>query len=148
MFLLLFLSFDINALAFFKMPYYKTGSLIIFIFFLFYLFLFYREERKYNFVSKETEEINCDYGVKVLFLNAFALFLSMYFLYLGSKLLVDSSVYIANNIFNVSEKVIGIILVAFGTSIPEIVVSLFSVVKKKQRLLLEILLVVIYLILD
>ncbi|UGQ16971.1 calcium/sodium antiporter [Borrelia sp. RT1S] len=134
MFLLLLFSFDPNALAFFKMPYHKTSSSIIFIFFLFYLFLFYKEERKYHFVLKEVEEISCDYGVRFLLLNAFSLFLSIYFLYLGSKLLVDSSVYIAHNIFNVSEKVIGIILVAFGTSIPEIVVSLFSVARKETEI--------------
>ncbi|QMU98967.1 calcium/sodium antiporter [Borrelia sp. A-FGy1] len=134
MFLLLVLSFDINYLEFFRMPYYKISSLIILIFFLFYLILFYREEKKYNLVSKEIKEANCDYGIKFLFLNAFALFLGIYFLYLGSKLLVDSSVYIAHNVFNVSEKVIGIILVAFGTSIPEIAVSLFSVVKKETEI--------------
>ncbi|UER67362.1 calcium/sodium antiporter [Borrelia sp. BU AG58] len=134
MFLLLLFSFDLNSLAFFKMPYHRTSSLVIFILFLFYLFLFYREEKKYNFVSKDAEEVNCDYGIKFLFLNTFVLTLSIYFLYLGSKLLVDSSVYIAHNIFNVSEKVIGIILVAFGTSIPEIVVSLFSVARKESEI--------------
>ncbi|AWG42555.1 sodium:proton exchanger [Candidatus Borreliella tachyglossi] len=134
MFLLLLLSFDFNSVAFFKMPYYRMSSLIIFIVFLSYLFLFYREEKKYNTVAKDLEGVSYAYGWRFLSLNAFTLMLSMYFLYLGSKLLVDSSVYIAHNIFNVSEKVIGIVLVAFGTSIPEIVVSAFSVIKKEAEI--------------
>lgn len=64
------------------------------------------------------------------------LLLSVYFLYLGSKLLIDSSIYIAHNVLNISEKVIGIIFVAFGTSIPEIVVSLFAVIKKESDIAL------------
>ncbi|UPA16036.1 calcium/sodium antiporter [Borrelia coriaceae] len=136
MFLLLLLSFDFGTLSFFKVPYYRTSSLIILFLFLFYLFLFYREEKKYDSVTIDLESGNCDYGFKFLFLNILLLLLSVYFLYLGSKLLIDSSIYIAHNVLNISEKVIGIIFVAFGTSIPEIVVSLFAVIKKESDIAL------------
>ncbi|UPA07510.1 calcium/sodium antiporter [Borrelia hermsii] len=136
MFLLLLLSFDFGTLSFFKVPYYRTSALLILIVFLSYLFLFYREEKKYNSIAKDLENLNCDYGFKFLFLNTLLLLLSICFLYLGSKLLIDSSIYIAHNIFNISEKVIGIVFVAFGTSIPEIVVSLFAVIKKESEIAL------------
>ncbi|APR64661.1 calcium/sodium antiporter [Borrelia anserina] len=134
--LLLLLSFDFGVLAFFKMPYYRTSSLLILVLFLSYLFLFYREEKKYNSVTKDLKDLNYNYGFKFLFLNVLLLLLSIYFLYLGSKLLIDNSIYIAHNVFNISEKVIGIIFVAFGTSIPEIVVSLFAVIKKESDIAL------------
>ncbi|WP_038364216.1 calcium/sodium antiporter [Borrelia persica] len=136
MFLLLLLSFDFGFLAFFKKSYHRISSLIILFVFLSYLFLFYREEKKYNPITKDVDSLDCDYGFKFLFLNSILLFLSMYFLYLGSKLLIDSSIYIAHNIFHISEKVIGIIFVAFGTSIPEIVVSLFAIMKKESDIAL------------
>ncbi|AHH12178.1 Sodium-calcium exchanger [Borrelia hermsii YBT] len=136
MFLLLLLSFDFGTLSFFKVPYYRTSALLILIVFLSYLFLFYREEKKYNSIVKDLENLNCDYGFKFLFLNTLLLLLSICFLYLGSKLLIDSSIYIAHNIFNISEKVVGIVFVAFGTSIPEIVVSLFAVIKKESEIAL------------
>ncbi|BCR20773.1 calcium/sodium antiporter [Borrelia miyamotoi] len=132
MFFLLFFSFDFHSLSFFKVPYDRISALIILVLFLLYLFLFYREEKKYHSIPKNLENFNCDYSVKFLFLNTFILLLSIYFLYLGSKLLIDSSIYIAHNIFNISERVIGIIFIAFGTSIPEIVVSIFAVIKKES----------------
>ena len=132
MFLLLFLSFDFNSLSFFKVPYYRISAFIIFIIFLLYLFLFYREEKKHHLITKDLTYVNCDYSLRFLFVNTFLLLLSIYCLYLGSKLLIDNSIYIAHNIFNVSEKVIGIIFVAFGTSIPEIIVSIFAVIKKES----------------
>ncbi|AFI30943.1 Na+/Ca+ exchange protein, putative [Borrelia crocidurae str. Achema] len=136
MFLLLLLSFDFSSLSFFKVPYHKISSLIILFVFVSYLFLFYREEKKYNVVERDLDNLNCDYGFKFLFLNIMFLFLSVYFLYLGSKLLIDNSIYIAHNIFHISEKVIGIIFVAFGTSIPELVVSLFAIIKKESDIAL------------
>ncbi|UPA10356.1 calcium/sodium antiporter [Borrelia parkeri] len=136
MFLLLLFSFDFDTLSFFKVPYYRTSSLVILILFLSYLFLFYKEEKKYNSIIKNLENLNCNYGFKFLFLNTLLLLLSIYFLYFGSKLLIDSSIYIAHNVFNISEKVIGIIFVAFGTSIPEIIVSLFAVIKKESDIAL------------
>jgi len=52
-------------------------------------------------------------------------------LFLGSKLLVNSSVNIAKSL-NVSEKIIGLTVVAFGTSIPELVTAIVAAVKKES----------------
>jgi cation:H+ antiporter len=54
-------------------------------------------------------------------------------LLLGAQLLVDGSIEIAR-ILGVSEVVIGILLVAFGTSLPELAVSLVSAMKREYGL--------------
>jgi cation:H+ antiporter len=54
-------------------------------------------------------------------------------LLVGAQLLVDGSIEIAR-ILGVSEVVIGILLVAFGTSLPELAVSLVSALKREYGL--------------
>ncbi|MCW3804977.1 calcium/sodium antiporter [Plebeiibacterium marinum] len=51
-------------------------------------------------------------------------------LYLGSELLVRGAVIVAKG-FNVSERVIGISVVAFGTSVPELATSVMAAIKKE-----------------
>lgn len=48
---------------------------------------------------------------------------------LGGQLLVDGASWIAENIFGASERFIGITVVAFGTSLPELVTSLVAIVR-------------------
>ena len=48
----------------------------------------------------------------------------------GSDILVNSAIEIAKK-YNVSEAVIGLSLIAFGTSLPELVVGILSAIKKK-----------------
>ena len=56
--------------------------------------------------------------------------LGIIFLVFGSDLLVSSAIEIAKK-YNVSEAVIGLSLIAFGTSLPELVVGILSAIKKK-----------------
>jgi len=56
--------------------------------------------------------------------------LGILFLVFGSDLLVKSAIEIAK-IYNVSEAVIGLSLIAFGTSLPELVVGILSAIKRK-----------------
>jgi cation:H+ antiporter len=51
-------------------------------------------------------------------------------LYFGSDLLVDNAVIIATN-FNVSEHIISVTIIAFGTSVPELATSIIAVFKKE-----------------
>jgi cation:H+ antiporter len=53
------------------------------------------------------------------------------FLWYGSRLLVDGSVEIARTL-GISERMIGISLIAFGTSVPELAASLVSAYKKEK----------------
>ena len=48
----------------------------------------------------------------------------------GADLLVDSAINIANQL-NIPEAIIGVSLVAFGTSLPELVVGILSAIRKK-----------------
>ncbi|WNY65640.1 calcium/sodium antiporter [Borreliella andersonii] len=134
MFLLLLLSFDFRSYSFFVRPYDRFSSFSILILFLSYLLLFYKEEKLYASLESSFQEgvSNLNQSFNFIFFNLLSFVISMYFLYLGSKLLVDGALYIANNVFNVSEKLIGIILVAFGTSVPELVVSLFAIIRKES----------------
>lgn len=134
MFLLLLLSFDFRSYSFFAAPYNRLSSLSILILFLSYLLFFYKEEKAHFSLKNPSQEGlgNVNQSLNFIFFNTLSFFISMYFLYLGSKLLVDGALYIANNVFNVSEKLIGIIVVAFGTSVPELVVSLFAIIRKES----------------
>ena len=56
--------------------------------------------------------------------------LSSILLYLGSELFVESSIFFANY-FGVSERVIGLTMVAMGTSLPELATTLVAIYKKE-----------------
>ena len=74
------------------------------------------------------EEINkSEYST---FLSVFLVLFGIIFLIYGSDLFVDSAISIANY-FNVSEAVIGLSIIAFGTSLPELVVGIISALKRK-----------------
>lgn len=52
----------------------------------------------------------------------------------GSKLIVDNAIQIATR-FGLSEAMIGVTIVALGTSLPELVVSIVSVSRKEHELM-------------
>ena len=56
--------------------------------------------------------------------------LSSILLYSGSELFVESSIFFANY-FSVSERVIGLTMVAMGTSLPELATTLVAIYKKE-----------------
>ena len=58
------------------------------------------------------------------------LIVSSLLLFIGSELFVDSAIFFAKY-FQVSERVIGLTLVAIGTSLPELVTSLVAIYKKE-----------------
>ena len=67
----------------------------------------------------------------------YSLFISIIFivggiilLIYGSDLFVESAINIANQL-NISEAIIGVSLVAFGTSLPELVVGILSAIRRK-----------------
>ena len=58
------------------------------------------------------------------------IFVSSIMLYFGSEFFVESSIYFADY-FGVSERIIGLTIVAIGTSLPEVVTTLVAVFKKE-----------------
>ena len=63
-------------------------------------------------------------------LSIFLIFIGILFLIYGSDLFVGSAINIANY-YRVSEAVIGLSIIAFGTSLPELVVGIMSAFKRK-----------------
>ncbi len=78
--------------------------------------------------DEDLEEIqtNTASNIKILAL----IIISSVLLYFGSELFVNSSIYFAEY-FGVSERVIGLTLVAIGTSLPELVTTLVAIYKSE-----------------
>ena len=56
-------------------------------------------------------------------------------LYIGSELLVENAVFISRE-FGVSERVIGVTIIAIGTSLPELITSIIAALSKRTDLAL------------
>ncbi|MCB9363120.1 MAG: calcium/sodium antiporter [Flavobacteriales bacterium] len=78
-------------------------------------------------INDETEQVNSN---KNFFKNIFFVIIGVAGLAFGANWLLDGAVQIALN-FGVSEYVIGATIVAFGTSVPELVTSLVAAFKKQ-----------------
>ena len=88
--------------------------------------------------SAPTDPIKQDYEAEIpvnvsMRVALFWLVVGLVTLLIGAQLLVDGSIEIARYL-GVSEVVIGILLVAFGTSLPELAVSLVSAMKGEYGL--------------
>jgi len=109
------------------------GTILIILFglFLYYNIYFARKDREEKKeIEKELETEKIDRKKRWLW-NIFRVLIGLALLVIGSKFLVDSSVEIAKTI-GISEMVIGLTLVAIGTSIPELATSLVATIKKEQ----------------
>lgn len=69
-----------------------------------------------------------------MLLFALAAFIGIAFLAYGSKITIDSATPIARSL-GISEIVIGLTMVAFGTSLPELATAIISVIKKENEIL-------------
>ena len=78
----------------------------------------------------ELDNAEIDKNDYSMIISLILIVLGVIFLVFGSDLLVSSAIEIAKK-YNVSEAVIGLSLIAFGTSLPELVVGILSAIKKK-----------------
>ena len=78
--------------------------------------------------SLNLEDINKSAYSK--FFSIILIIIGIIFLIYGSELFVSSAINLAN-VLNISEAVIGLSIIAFGTSLPELVVGIMSAVKRK-----------------
>jgi len=97
---------------------------------LFGLFLFYAYK---NMKTTASESEGENISVKTLSTVKIVLFIifGLVFLIIGGRLVVNSAVAIAHAL-NISEKVIGLTIVAVGTSLPELVTSITAIIKKSN----------------
>lgn len=85
---------------------------------------------KYTFSFKTEKELSSKLEVV---LNIIKFILGGLGIYFGAKLLVDKGTELAT-IMHISEDVIGLTLVAVGTSLPELVTTITAIVKKQSSL--------------
>lgn len=97
----------------------KDGMILLFIYVIYMSYMIYsKKEENRNF---ENKSISISKSILVLIISAL-------FLGLGSRLLVDNGTIIARNL-GISEAVIGITVIALGTSLPELITSLTALKK-------------------
>lgn len=123
--IVLFLDKEINGLS----PNMISRSDAIAILLIFSVFLYYIFSISRNKIDEDEEPGKFGLGKSLLFVG-----LGLTGIVLGSDLVVDSATNIAKTL-GISERVISLSIIAFGTSLPELVTSIISSIKKEQDIL-------------
>lgn len=103
---------------------YRGGAMVLFALFLLFLSYLFVLAKKQQDDDKEVKNMS---STKMILFVLFGIAA----LVLGAKLTVDSAVNIAHAL-NVSERVIGLTIIAFGTSLPELVTCVVAAIKKRS----------------
>jgi len=117
--------FFLSTILFFIVSLYGVFLRLFVIVFLILFFIFI----KYSIKESSISSTNKDDGKDKIFINIFLVVVSIFGLYFGSNLLVDNGVKLAR-ILKVSELLIGVTVMAVGTSLPELTASIVSVFRK------------------
>jgi cation:H+ antiporter len=96
---------------------------------LFYIFYSYKSEKKFVNENKDIKEEISEVKEKPLYISLIMAIAGIAMTIYGAKLLVDSAITIARN-FGISEAIIGLTVVAIGTSLPELASSVSASIKK------------------
>jgi len=99
-----------------------------FLFLLLVFFLYYLLKKKYT-KNHDTQSFEVMTNFKIVVY----LFLGSFCLWLGSELLIDGAVKLGS-ILGVSDRIISITVVAFGSSVPELATSLMAVIKNEKAI--------------
>lgn len=100
----------------------EGGSMLL-VFFVFLYYVFYQMKRNEHIETEYTHMLT----VKIWML----IILGLSGLIIGGQLVVDNSIALAKH-FGVSEKIIGLTIIAAGTSLPELVTSIVAAIKKNS----------------
>ena len=111
------------CMSYFFLPFNFIFSLIA----IFFLFLIMVLQVKKD--SLDVNEVN-EKGDYSIIVSLILIIVGIVLLIYGSDLFVESAVSIANNL-NISEAIIGVSLVAFGTSLPELSVGILSAIRRR-----------------
>ncbi len=118
----------------------KIDGLILLLFFL--MFLVYTrhqiERKESKTVQKKFfKEFSSESGKSAvpLFRTLFVFFVGLFAVFLGAKFVVTSATLIARG-FGVSEAIIGLTLIAVGTTLPELMISIVGILKKEYDLVI------------
>ena len=104
------------------------GMLLISLLVVFTIFTYRSIKKEKHDKKKEKDHAIVTYS-RNFYLKSFGLLaLGIAFLYVGSELTVNNAVSIAKS-FDISEKIIGITIIAIGTSLPELITSVVAIRK-------------------
>lgn len=103
----------------------RTDGLVLLIFFSAFLYYIFRSMKKEDIPADITDQKVSGYYLAGMIVFGLA------GLILGGQLVVDNSIQVASQL-GVSEKVIGLTIVAAGTSLPELVTSVVAALKQKS----------------
>ena len=78
-----------------------------------------------------SEELNDNQNNKSYFKTFFLIIVGGFFLWLGSEVLIKGVIDLASN-FGISERIVSLSVVAFGTSIPELTTSIVAIIRKEK----------------
>jgi cation:H+ antiporter len=104
----------------------RIDGLILLMFFAIFVFYVFKNMKTSEIIDVKPQTPLFSFGKSSLFIV-----LGMTLLVLGGKIVVDSAVNLAVAL-NISEKVIALTIVALGTSLPELAVSVIAVTKKNE----------------
>ncbi|TFV96212.1 calcium/sodium antiporter [Algoriphagus kandeliae] len=111
------------------------GILLFCLFIIFNFYLFWLEKKGAAEQFKEVEE-EIEQVKKLSWWMALGLFFGgIVGLYFGSELLVENAVLISRN-YGVSERIIGVTIIAIGTSLPELITSVMAAIAKETDMAL------------
>lgn len=102
------------------------GAILIILFLCYLGYLFIMSKSDSDNLPDDTEECSESAPVPKLVL---LLVIGVLLIILGSNLTVDSATFLAKN-FGVSDRIIGLTIVAFGTSLPELATCIAAAIKK------------------
>lgn len=105
--------------------------LLFFIIYMYYVFEVAKKNKKDIIATEEEQEEEIE--IMSLTKSNLWIFLGIIGLFIGGKLIIDSAVYISK-FFGISEAVIGLTVIAIGTSLPELVTSVIAALKRKSDL--------------
>ncbi len=105
----------------------KLDAILLIIIMITYIMFQLNESKELNIKRLNKLDINKDFSwIKSVGL----LIIGFFFVMSGAHFVIESASAIANS-FGISEWIIGIILISFGTSLPELAVSISAVIKGK-----------------
>ena len=104
----------------------------LFIAFICYTIMMAKKGEDFDEISEEEKQRSAEEGKKrKIIVNIIYIIIGIIALKIGGDLVVEHSEKIAK-IFNVSDKIIGLTIVAIGTSLPELVTSVTAALKKNS----------------
>lgn len=104
----------------------------LFIAFICYTIMMARKGEDFDEISEEEKQRSAEEGKKrKIIVNIIYIIIGIIALKIGGDLVVEHSEKIAK-MFNVSDKIIGLTIVAIGTSLPELVTSVTAALKKNS----------------